>query len=256
MTLVKARTVYLLPRGFSIAAYNLLLSSADILRYYFNSILYAALGTIMMLTVTCMTAYPLACNKLPGRRAVSLIFIITLFISGGLIPYFIWMRYIGLIDNIWAMSVPYALSVWNIIIFKTFFQQLPADLIESAYIDGANDLVILAKIIVPLSKPVLATFSVFSIVGIWNDFFTPMVFIKDIKLQPMQTFLRSLLINLDMTLLATSLGGGGGAIFGEFIDGRTVRAAAVVITILPIAIIYPFFQKYFAKGAMIGSLKA
>lgn len=243
--------VYLLPRGFSLAAYDVLLNTPGFFRYYLNTVFYAVSGTVLMLIICCLTAYPLSLKKLPAKKAIMVFLIITFFFNGGLIPYYLWLKAMGLNNNIWVMIIPGMLNVWNIIIFRTFFQQLPYDLVESAHIDGANDLRILRSVIIPMSLPVLATFAIFGLVGVWNDFFTALIFLKDTNLMPLQILLRKILVLADASMISQNGIGG----FGEFLDARPFRAAAVVVTILSIAWVYPFFQRYFAKGMLIGSIK-
>jgi putative aldouronate transport system permease protein len=250
--LVLEGNALLWPKGFTLLPYRILISSSEIIRCYGNTIFYAITATFLNLIINVLTAYPLTLKEMPGRKIITVLFTLTLFIGGGLIPYYILIKNLGLDNNFLVMIIPGALSVWNIIIFKTFFQQLPAELTESAIIDGANDAQILRKVILPLSKPIIATFAVFGIVAVWNDFFTPMLFLSDHRLYPLQTFLRKMLIQMDVSMMQS---GSWINPLEELLDARTLRAASVVITVLPIAIIYPFFQKYFDKGILLGSLK-
>lgn len=250
-TLVQQGAVYLFPRGFSLAAYDILLQTPGLGRFYLNTVFYAVAGTFLMLIICCLTAYPLSLKTLPGRKPVMIFLVITFFFNGGLIPYYLWLKQINLIDNVWVMIIPGMLNVWNIIIFRTFFQQLPTELIESAHIDGANDFRILRSVIVPLSTPVIATFAIFGLIGVWNDFFTAMIFLNNPDLMPLQILLRRILILLDSRIFSSD----GVGDFGEFADGRPFRAASVIATIISIAWIYPLFQKYFTKGMLIGSIK-
>jgi len=251
--MLTANKISFLPNGFTLESYKYLIRDRNILRYYWNTIVYASLGTTIMLLLTSMMAYPLSLPKYSGKKLVIVLLTITMFFGGGLIPYYIIIRMLGMRDTLWVMIVPGAISAWNVIIFRTFFQNIPSSLRESAMIDGASPFRILFRIIVPLSKPLLATFALFSIVGYWNDFFTAMLFLNDNEKYPIQMLLRQMLVNLDMTDLSNAL------YQSEFmrrrVNMRTSNAAAVIITITPIMCVYPFLQKYFAKGVMIGSIK-
>lgn len=251
--LITEGNVMLLPRGWNVDAYAAIFADPLIVRYYANSALYAVASTACMLAVTSLMGYALSIRTFFARQPITVLLVITMFFGGGLIPYYLTVKSFGMINTIWVMILPAGINVWNIIIFKTFFQQNPAELRESAYIDGANDAVVLARIVLPLSLPLLATFSIFGIVGSWNDYFTPMIFLHDDNRQPVQTLLRRLLITMQMQEEMARFNNVGAA--GQYKDLRVVKSAIVVATILPIALVYPFFQKYFAKGILVGSLK-
>lgn len=244
--------VIILPRGFSLDAYGLLLSDGRILTYYRNSIIYAVGGTVVFLLFTSLMAYPFIIATLRGKKFFNLYMIITMFFGGGLIPYYFVVRALGLIDTMWVMIIPGAVSAYNIVIFRTFFSNIPAELRESAHIDGAGHYTILFRIILPVSKPLLATFALFSMVGKWNDFFTALLFIRTDSLLPVQMMLRRMLVLLDFRDTQNK----DLLMMYSAISPRTVKSAAVIITIIPIMAVYPFLQKYFAKGVMVGSLKA
>jgi len=241
--------VLLLPRGFSVAAYEVLLKNSNILRYYLNSIIYAIGHTFFILLISSLTGYALSIRSFFARRVILILMTITMFISGGLVPYYLLIRNLGLVNNVLVMMIPSAINVWYCILFRTFFQQLPASLRESAFIDGANDFIILFKIILPVSKAMMATFAVFALVGSWNDWFTALLFLHKNELHPVQMLLRKMLVNLDLNNINTR------DLKMIVKDTRTVRCAAIVITIVPIICVYPFFQKYFTKGVLVGSLK-
>jgi putative aldouronate transport system permease protein len=172
-----------------------------------------------------------------------------MYFSGGLVPFYILMRFLGIIDTVWVLILPGALVVWNVIIFRTFFQGIPASLRESAIIDGANDIHILFRIILPLSKPVLAAIALFTAVAKWNDFMTPFIFMKTNEKYPLAVILRSLIVLRDEFSLRKVLEE------EKRISEDSLRCATIIVTILPIVMVYPFLQKYFIKGIMIGSLK-
>ncbi len=243
--------VTVFPVGFSTDSYRAVLSSDAILRYYVNTIKYAAVGTFIMIATTSLMAYPLTFRELRGRKLVMILLVITMFFSGGLVPYYLLVLSLGLVDTIWALVLPNAIVAWNVIIFRTFFRTVPAALRESAHIDGAGHFLVLFRIVLPLSKPLLATFVLFSLVGFWNDYFWALIFLRDQDKQPVQLFLRRILVLVDLADLENT---SALQIFNN-LSSRTTKAAALIITITPILCVYPFLQRYFTKGLIIGSLK-
>lgn len=243
--------VSVVPVGFDTDSYRALLSNDAILRYYVNTVKYAAVGTIIMLGATALMAYPLTFRELRGRKLVMILLVITMFFSGGLVPYYLLVLALGLVDTIWALVLPNAIAAWNVIIFRTFFRTVPGALRESAHIDGAGHFLVLFRIVLPLSKPLLATFVLFSLVGYWNDYFWALIFLRDQDKQPIQLFLRRILVLVDLADLENT---SALQVFDNF-SSRTVKAAALIVTITPILCVYPFLQKYFTKGLFIGSLK-
>jgi putative aldouronate transport system permease protein len=179
-----------------------------------------------------------------------------MFISGGLIPNYMLIRQLGWIDTIQVMVVPSALDVYTCIVFKTFFQQLPGELLDAAAIDGANDIYILFRIVLPVSRPLLATFAIFSIVSHWNEWFSALLYLNKPAMHPIQMFLRNLLVNMETLRSGAGAGMVVAATGAEVLyKAKVIRAASIVVTTLPIVAIYPFFQKYFTKGIVVGSLK-
>ena len=249
---LKSSPIYLLPVGFSLESYKALLGDNRILLYYWNTIKYAAVGTFIMLLTTSLMAYPLSIPALRGRRLVSVILTITMFFGGGLIPYYVTIMRLKLIDTFWVMVLPGAISAYNVIVFKTFFMSIPESLKESAFLDGAGHMRVLFSIVLPLSKAVLATFALFSIVGYWNDYLTALLYLRDDRKYPIQLLMRRLLVLMDYKDASTA------QLLKDFrsISSRTTQAAATIITVVPILCIYPFMQKYFAKGVLVGSIKA
>ena len=249
---LKSSPIYLLPVGFSLESYKALLGDNRILLYYWNTIKYAAVGTVIMLLTTSLMAYPLSIPALRGRRLVSVILTITMFFGGGLIPYYVTIMRLKLIDTFWVMVLPGAISAYNVIVFKTFFMSIPESLKESAFLDGAGHMRVLFSIVLPLSKAVLATFALFSIVGYWNDYLTALLYLRDDRKYPIQLLMRRLLVLMDYKDASTA------QLLKDFrsISSRTTKAAATIITVVPILCIYPFMQKYFAKGVLVGSIKA
>lgn len=241
----------IIPQGFILDSYKILLKSTSVLRYYANTLLYAGLGTAILLTFTSMIAYSLTYRNFVLGKLITVLLLITMFFSGGLIPYYLLVKNLGLINTIWAMVLPNAIAAWNVMIFRTFFNTIPHSLKESAFMDGATHIRILFSIILPMSKPLLATFTLFTVVSFWNDWFQAMIFLMDQRKYPIQLFLRSLVVELDhawwQALVSTRL--------KEQISTRQLKAAAVMITITPILCFYPFLQKYFAKGILVGAIK-
>lgn len=249
---LKSAPIYLLPVGFSLESYKALLNDSRILLYYWNTIKYAAVGTVIMLLTTSLMAYPLSIPALRGRKLISVLLTITMFFGGGLIPYYVTIMRLGLIDTFWVMVLPGAISAYNVIVFKTFFMSIPESLKESAFLDGAGHLRVLFSIVLPLSKAVLATFALFSIVGYWNDYLSALLYLRDDKKYPIQLLIRRLLVLMDYKDASTA------QLLKDFrsISSRTTKAAATIITVVPILCVYPFMQKYFAKGVLVGSIKA
>ena len=250
------KTVFLFPVGFSLDSYKQLLSDISIRRYYWNTIVYAGLGTFLTLTLTGMLAYPLTARDFKGKRVISVMLLITMFFGGGMIPtYLVYKDMYHLTNTLWVMILPGAVSAWNVIIFKNFFNSIPVELREAAQIDGAGHFRVLFQIVMPLSKPLLATIGLFTIVGHWNGYFNALLYLDSADKFPIQMFLRKILVlseissgadlqNLDILRQLANT------------NPTTVKAAATIITIIPILCVYPFLQKYFTKGMMLGSVKS
>jgi len=189
--------VKVFPVGFSLDAYKFVLSDPRIGQSYLNTILYAGLFCFFSLFFTSLTAYPLSVDYFSGKRVITILYAITMFFGGGLVPYYLALKSYRMINTIWVMVIPGCVSAWNVVIYRTFFRDIPSSLRESAYIDGANDFVILFAIILPLSKPLLATMALFAIVGKWNDYFNSLLFITDSNKYPLQMILRSLVMKVE-----------------------------------------------------------
>lgn len=249
---LKSLPVYLWPKGFSLESYKALLGDSRTLLYYWNTVKYASVGTVIMLLTTSLMAYPLSIPALRGRRFVSVLLTITMFFGGGLIPYYVTIMQLGMINTFWIMVIPGAISAYNVIVFKTFFMSIPEALRESASLDGAGHVRILFQIVLPLSKAVLATFALFSIVGYWNDYMTALLYLRDDTKYPIQLLMRRLLVLMDYKDASTA------QMLKDFqkISTRTTKAAATIITVVPVLCVYPFMQKHFAKGVLVGSIKA
>lgn len=243
--------ITLLPRQITLDTYRSIVQG-DLFLYMKNSVVYTVVGTAVNLLMSCFAAYPLSRRKFSGRKAFTAMVTVTLFFSGGMIPLYLAVREFGMMDSIWALVLPGAINTYNMIIIRTTFQAIPDSLTESAQLDGANDLIILWKIVIPLSKAVLATMLLFYAVAHWNSYFDAMLYINSKSKYPLQIMLRNMLIGglfADETTVAAS----GAASFS--VTDATLRAAAIIVTTLPILVVYPFVQRHFVKGVMIGSLK-
>ena len=250
--LVQAGQVLLLPKGFHLGGYKLILEYQDILRGYLNSILYTVVGTALNLVMTICAAYPLSRSDFLPRKVLTVLFVFTMYFSGGLIPLFFVVKHVGIYNTRWANFLPYLVSTYNVIIMRSFFASLPESLEEAALIDGANEGQILRHVILPLSKPVLAVIALYYAVGHWNSWFPSMVFIRNTKLYTLQYVLRGILITN-----STSVASGDNVLSVQEISfaSELVKYCTIVISTLPIMCVYPFLTKYFEKGVMIGAVK-
>ncbi|MCR8633283.1 carbohydrate ABC transporter permease [Paenibacillus radicis (ex Xue et al. 2023)] len=241
----------LFPTQFSLEGYRYIFSSNVILKSLCVTVFITIAGTLINLLFTCLMAYPLSRKDLDGRKPLMLMVIFSMLFSGGMIPTFLVVKTLGLLDSYWALLLPGAISAFNLIVLKNFFQQMPEGMEEAAKIDGCNDLRILWQIVIPLSLPAIATFSLFYAVGHWNSFFSAVLYINDNGMWPVQVWLRQIVI------LAQGGIGDSTAFDQNYIvpPAQIIKMAVIVISTLPILCVYPFLQKHFAKGAMIGSVK-
>ncbi|MBO0992114.1 carbohydrate ABC transporter permease [Bacillus sp. SD088] len=239
--------VNLIPKGLTLKNYLHVLSDPRIGTGYLNTLIYVTLGTVISLIITAMGAYALSKKRMIFRKGFMLMIVFTILFSGGMIPTFLVVKNLGLMDTVWAMVLPAAISTWNLIIMRTFFSStIPNELEESAKIDGLNDIGIFIRIVLPLSKPVLATIGLFYAVGIWNNFMLPLLYLRDNALYPLQIILRNMVLVEEMA----SVSGTDAVVIQE-----SIQYATILVSTLPILLLYPFLQKYFVKGVMIGSLK-
>jgi len=241
------RSFFLWPETFSLRAYESILTSPAFLRAMVTTILVTAVGTVIQLLLTASMAYPLSKANLPGRRIMLSLIVFTMVFSGGMIPTFLMVKDLGLLNTYWALVLPMAINPFSLIIIKNFFQQLPNELEESAKIDGANELQTLWSVILPLSKPVLATFALFYAVGIWNDFMSPLLYLNDNSMWTLQMFLRQVTVATDLSIVEADP--------SQLPPAQGIKFAVIVVATLPILLFYPFLQKHFAKGMLIGSVK-
>jgi len=251
--------VRLFPRGFNLDAYRTLLQQQTLMRGFYNTLFYTIVGTTLNVIVTIMCAYPLSRDDLPGRKIFMFFFTFTMLFSGGMIPTYLLIHSLNLLNTRWVMILPGAMSVFNMIIARTFFMNtIPKELSEAAEIDGASDFKLILTVILPLSKPIIAVLILFYAQGHWNSFFSGFMYLTDRNLFPLQVVLRNFITNIAAMLDAAAIDGGGGGMaeaqqIALFQD--VVRYAVIVFTSIPIILVYPFAQKYFIKGVMIGSLK-
>ena len=248
--------VFLLPVEANINSYINLVKDGQLFVAMKNTVLVTVVGTLFNMTATILAAYPLSKKRLRGRNLFLMMIVFTMVFSGGMIPGFILVRQLKLIDTYWSLWLPGLLSTYNMFVMRTFFNGIPVSLEEAAIIDGANDITILLKIILPLSMPVIATLTLFYAVGGWNSYFGPLMYITTSTKQVLMVKLYQMIDTMSQTLLnSVSVGGSEGILQEEMIAPEGIRTAAIVITIAPIMCVYPFLQKYFVKGVMIGSVK-
>ncbi|PRX62027.1 putative aldouronate transport system permease protein [Cohnella sp. SGD-V74] len=242
--------VGILPVGFQFDTMAFVVTSSQFLRSLGISVLVTVIGTLASLLVTALTAYPLSKRELPGIGALIVLFIFTMMFNGGIIPNYLLIRELGLINHLGSLVLPALVSVFNLLVIKSYFENLPPSLEESAKIEGARNLTILFRIILPLSGPVLATIGLFYAVYFWNDYFNPMLYINSTSLKPLQLYLQDIVMNADTS---SALDKSADDLMNVPAEG--VRAATVIASTLPILLVYPFLQKYFIKGVLIGSVK-
>lgn len=238
-----------IPRKFSLDAYRYIFSTNRIFNGLTNSIYITVVGTIVNLMFTSLMAYPLARKTLKGRRWVLIMVLFTMLFSGGMIPTYFVVKWFGLIDTYWSQMIPGAISAFNLIVLKNFFQQIPEGLEDSAKVDGSSDWGVLFRIVLPLSLPALATFGLFYAVSHWNSYVQAVLYLNDAGKWPIQVLMRHMII------LANSSIGDSSEFTDVVIPPQPVKMAVIVVSTIPIMLVYPFLQKHFAKGVMLGSVK-
>jgi len=241
------------PKGFTLKAYERVFQNVDIMRGYGNTILYTLIGTAVNLVMTILAAYPLSRKDLAGRNALMILFVFTMYFSGGLIPSYLIIKSLGMVNTFWALIIPNAVGVWNIIIMRTFFQHtLPHELHEAAVIDGCSNFQLLMKIVLPLSMPVIAVMILFYSVGHWNSYFSALIYLSDRDKYPLQLILREILVqNQTQEMMQMS----EESATQQALMAAGIKYAVVIVANLPVLLLYPFLQKYFVKGMMIGAIK-
>lgn len=245
--------VYLWPVDFSLAGYKAVFENSSIVRSFCNSVFYVVLGTAINVALTVCAAYPLSRRDMPGGNLIMMLFSFTMIFSGGMIPTYMLMSNLHLLNTVWAMVIPGAISVYNMIITRTFFRSnIPNELLEASQIDGCSDFVFFVRMVLPLSKAIIAVITLYYAIAHWNDYFNAFLYLTNKKLFPLQIILREILIvnqvNGDMIMDAELMEAKEGL-------SELLKYSLIVVSVVPVLIIYPFVQRYFVKGVMIGSIK-
>ena len=250
---VSSGRVWLWPVEPTLAGYEAIFKNRAVLLGFYNSLFYTVVGTTINVVMTILAAYPLSRPELPGRRVIAFIFFFTLLFSGGLIPTYLVVRDLGMLSTRWALILPTALSIWNMLIARTFFENnIPKELREAAQLDGCDDFNFLWRVVLPLSGPILAVLALFYGVGHWNSYFTALIYLYDKNLWPLQLVLRDILVQnqVDPGMAADIRGVAAKAQLRELL-----KYSLIVVATVPLLIIYPFVQRHFVKGVMLGSVK-
>ncbi|MFK7691223.1 carbohydrate ABC transporter permease [Paenibacillus sp. HJGM_3] len=249
-----AMNVFWYPKGFYLGSYELIVGDAKMWRAYMNTIIYVTCGTVLNCLMAVLGAYPLTVRNLAGRKWVVRYLLIPMYFGGGLIPSYLLINKLGLYNSMGAIIIPGAVGIWNIILVRTYFSTIPESLKESAFVDGASHLQLLFKIMVPLSKPIMAVIAIYTIVGIWNSWFDALVYLPNEKLHPLQMYLYRVVVQQTVDLKMLSMQDAQEAA-ASMLSNIQLKYSIIVFTTLPVLFTYPFFQKYFVKGALLGSLK-
>ncbi|WP_284645867.1 carbohydrate ABC transporter permease [Paenibacillus silviterrae] len=243
--------VYLLPKEITLEAYKNVFENEQIWNGYANTILYTVVGTAINLFMTILAAYPLSRPDLPLRGGIMFFITLTMFFSGGLIPTYLLVKNLGMVNTMWALIIPGAIATYNLIVMRTYFQSsIPWEIQEAAHIDGCSNWKLLTHIILPLSKPILAVMVLFYAVGHWNAFFNALIYIRNKELYPLQLVLREVLMVSQADAVDSNVG-----LENKILLAESIKYVVIIISSLPVLVMYPFVQKHFVKGVMIGSLK-
>ncbi|EPH87295.1 carbohydrate ABC transporter permease [Enterococcus casseliflavus] len=256
--LVNSGEMWLLPKGITFEGYRTLLGNSSIWRGYLNTIYYTVLGTSINLLVTLPCAYALSREDFYGRRAFTNFMLVTMFLSGGLIPSYLLIRSLGMLNTVWALVIPGAVSVYNVVVTRTFFQStIPREMEEAAIVDGCSDFRLFMQIVLPLSTPIIAVMALFYGVGHWNSFFNALIYLSDRSMYPLQMILREILILQDMSSNTVSnvTSEMANMLYSKQQLAQVIKYGVMIVSSLPVIIVYPFLQKYFVKGMMVGSIK-
>ena len=252
---VSTGKMWLWPVDISFEGFKMVFQNEAIWIGYRNTIMYTVLGTLIHLIVLLPCAYALSRKELKGKKIILWFILFTMLFDGGLIPTYLVVQGLGMLDTIWAIVLPGLIGAWSILVARTFFEQsIPDQLVEASKIDGATDFYIFRKIVLPLSMPIVAVMALFHAVGLWNQYFSALIYLSDPNLYPLQLILREILI-----LNEVGIDGGAGATGESFIDqikiASQIKYAVIIVSALPLLVVYPFLQKYFVKGLLIGSVK-
>jgi putative aldouronate transport system permease protein len=248
-SLLQHRGIMLRPAGFDLSAYKAVFLNPMIMKGYENTLIYVVLGTTINLLMTAIGAYVLSRPNLYFKNIIMFFIVVTMVFHGGLIPSYLLVYNLGMMNTMWAVLIPGAINTFNMIIMRTSFQGIPVSLEESARIDGAGDWKILFRIVIPLSMPVIAVMILWYAVGHWNSYFSALIYLRNREAYPLQLVLREILISNDTDSMMT----GGGD--DKYAIGETIKYAAIMVSTLPIICLYPFLQKYFVQGVLIGAIK-
>lgn len=249
-SMIKHTGLLLRPLGFQLDAYGMVMDNPMILQGYKNTLVYVLLGTLINLVMTCLGAYVISRKKFGMKKAITFAIIFTMFFNGGLIPTFLIVKDLGMYNSIWALLIPNAINTYNLIIMRTSFMSIPETLEEAAIMDGANDFTILFRVVIPLSMPVVAVMILFYGVAHWNSWFNAMIYIRDRSLYPLQLVLREILVASSTESMTASVGNMDKEPVSEI-----VKYATIMVATIPILFVYPFLQRFFVKGVMIGAIK-
>ncbi|MGI8315922.1 carbohydrate ABC transporter permease [Halobacillus mangrovi] len=250
---IYAGDVWLFPKDITFEGYKRIFQDSMIWIGYKNSIIYTVVGTALNVTLTLMAAYALSRKDLKGRTVILMVLVFTMFFSGGLIPTYLVVKNLGMVNTMWAMILPKAVAVWNIIVTRAFFQStIPDALLEAAKMDGCSNTKFFTKIVLPLSKPIIAVMVLFYAVGHWNSYFDALIYLNDESLYPLQLVLRNILIQNEA---AANMVSDIGSYAAQQRISELIKYGVIIVATIPLLIIYPFVQKYFVKGVMIGGIK-
>ncbi|OWA37811.1 sugar ABC transporter permease [Saccharibacillus sp. O16] len=256
-TLVAAGEMWLLPKDITFEGYRRVFQDSSIWNGYLNTIIYTVVGTLVNLIVTLPAAYALSRRDFVGRNLFMVLFLVTMFFGGGLVPTYLVVRSLGLVDTMWALILPGATSVWNLIVCRTFFQSsIPKELQEAAEIDGCSNFRLYFRIVLPLSTALIAVMALFFGVGHWNNYFSAMIYLNHQEKYPLQLVLRQILVLQQMSAESGTVGASMATSLNSKAEvAALVKYAVIIVATLPIIAVYPFLQRYFVQGVMIGSVK-
>ncbi|WP_062108937.1 carbohydrate ABC transporter permease [Bacillus niameyensis] len=250
--IVASGDLWLLPKELTFIGYKKVFQNQDIMNGYLNTLFYTTLGTLINVFMTTLGAYPLSRRDFYGKNIIMFFFVFTMFFSGGLIPTYLVIKNLGMLNSFWAIVIPNAVAVFNLIIMRTFFQQnIPQEVEEAAEIDGCSNFQILWRIVLPLSTPIIAVMVLFYSVGHWNAYFDALIYLTDREKFPLQLILREILIQNSMDDMA----GSSESMAQQMLYAQSIKYAVVIVANLPVLLLYPFLQKYFVQGIMVGAVK-
>lgn len=240
------------PASWTLEGYKRVFKDSEMIIGFRNSMFYSAAFAFISIALTLFAAYPLSRENFVGRKPLMTFFVITMFFNGGLIPTYLVVKNLNMLDTVWSILLPGAINVWNLVLARTYFQNIPKELREASTVDGANDTQYFFKILMPLCKPIIAVLVLYQFVGQWNSYFDAMIYLKSANLQPLQIVLRSILVQNQPSM---NMGTNAADTAQLQQIAQMIKYSSIVISSLPLILMYPFFQKYFEKGIMVGSIK-